>query len=160
MNRTHELLLNILDDAFNGSGWQGPHNLFNTVEELTLDQITFSSRQEGYNVWQIILHCAYWKWFVRKVLVGEEAGEFPRAPADFPSLPSVRNIETWKADLDFLLVEHRATREAVAGFPRDNLWDIVPRGEKKTPYIKYIYGVAAHDVYHTGQIRNMGVPGI
>jgi hypothetical protein len=160
MDSMKELLVDILDDAFNGEGWQGPNNLVNTVENLTLEQLTFSSPYEGYSIWQIVLHCAYWKWFVRKILVGEKAGEFPRSPEDFPSLPSVRNMVIWRKDFELLLGEHRLIREAVEGFPNDAWWDIVPGQKSDRAYIKYVYGVAAHDIYHTGQIRNMGIPNL
>ncbi len=158
MERLQELLVNVLDDGFSSKGWQGPSNLVNTVENLTLDQLTFPSPHEGYSIWQIALHCAYWKWYVRKILVGQEAGDFQRSPADFPSLPTVINLETWQKDLDLLLAEHRSMIKAVEEFPLQKWWDIAPGEKVKRPYVKFVYGVAAHDIYHTGQIRNMGVP--
>ncbi|HUV06825.1 MAG TPA: DinB family protein [Spirochaetia bacterium] len=160
MEKINELLANILDDAFNGSGWQGPDNLVGTVENATLDQLLYPSPHEGYCIWQIVLHCAYWKWFVLKILNSQKAGEFPRSPADFPSLPGVRNLETWRKDLRLLIDGHNTMQEVVRGFPVESLWKIAPNQNKDLPYVKYVYGVAAHDIYHTGQIRNMGVPNI
>jgi uncharacterized damage-inducible protein DinB len=160
MDSLQELLVNILDDGFSGKGWQGPSNLVNTVENLTLDQLTFSSSHEGYSIWQIALHCVYWKWYVRKILVGQEAGNFQRSPADFPSLPTVINLETWQKDFDLLLAEHSSIIKAVKEFPRQEWWDIAPGEKVKRPFVNFVYGVAAHDIYHTGQIRNMGVPNL
>ncbi len=160
MDKLQKLLVDMLDDGFGGKGWQGPSNLVNTVENLSLEQLTFSSPHEGYSIWQIVLHCAYWKWYVRKILVGSAAEDFRGSPADFPSLPTVINLETWRRDFDLLLAEHRLIIKAVEEFPQQKWWDIAPGQKVKRPYIKFVYGVAAHDVYHTGQIRNMGIPGI
>jgi hypothetical protein len=160
MSTISRLLVNILDDAFNGSGWQGPDNLVNTVEKLTLEQLIHPSPHEGYTIWQIVLHCAYWKWAVLRTLVGEKAGGFPRLPEDFPSLPEERSLEKWREDFQLLLEQHEAVRNVVLEFPESEWWEVPPKVSNAVPHIKRVYGLAAHDVYHTGQIRNMGIPNL
>ena len=160
MENISKLLVDILDDAFEGAGWHGPHNLINTIGGLTLDKLVFPSPHEGYCIWQIVLHCAYTKWNARKVLIGDRAEAFDRSPADFPSLPTVRSMETWRKDLALLNVQHAELRQVVRDFPSELLWKNATGQEKDQANVKYIYGVAAHDIYHTAQIRNMGIPGL
>ena len=49
----------------------------------------------------------------------------------------------WKDDLRLLAEEHRALMDAVR----------TASAAKLRTYERQIYGVAAHDVYHTGQIQ-------
>jgi hypothetical protein len=107
-----------------------------------------------------VLHCAYWKWAVLRTLVGEKAGGFPRLPEDFPSLPEELSSKKWEEDLQLLLDQHESVRKAVLDFPESDWWEVPPGVSNSMPHIKRVYGLAAHDVYHTGQIRNMGIPGL
>lgn len=152
-----QTLLSCLDDAFDGEAWHGP-NLYGTLANLDLEQMTYDNTVEGFSVWQIALHCAYWKWYVRKLLSNRDVPAFQRSADDWPAVPDNHTLENWKRDIDFLVEEHRLLRQSVVEFPDNRLPDIVEG--KSLSYLKHIYSVAAHDVYHTAQIRNMGVPRI
>jgi hypothetical protein len=160
MKNTTELLLDIIDDAFDRIGWQGPMNLKNTIEQLTLEQLIYNKTTEGYCAWQIVLHCAYWKWVVAGLLSDSTPADFPRAPKDFPTLPEEPNESDWKKDFNLLLEQHMLVRKAVLQFPEEKWFEITKPPHDPMTYIKRVYGLAAHDVYHTAQIRNMGIPGI
>ena len=56
-----------------------------------------------------------------------------------------------KADIRLLVEEHRLLREAIAGFPARRLNAKAP--ESQWTYAEHIHGIAAHDLYHTGQIQ-------
>jgi hypothetical protein len=57
----------------------------------------------------------------------------------------------WKADLEVLETAHRTLRGAVTALPERQLHQR-PAGSRVTN-IALISGVAAHDVYHAGQIQ-------
>ncbi len=154
-----ELLLQMMDDAFDQKAWHG-ENLMDSLRPLAAEQAAAPSR-EGYSAWQVALHCAYWKWVTRKSLyVGGLAGEvepFARAPDDWPALPAERTQAAWERDLAFLADEHRRLRDAAAALTEEQLLAVQP-GNRYT-HGRSLYAIAAHDAYHTGMLRNMGVPG-
>ena len=152
-----ELLLGMTDDAFDGEGWHGP-TLLGTIRGLSLEQIVRPSAYEGCTVWAVALHCAYWKWAVRRRICPDDLDAFRREPEDWPALPDSRLAADWEADLALLIEEHYLLREAICRFPLEKLGATEERG--RIPCRKYIYGAAAHDVYHAAQIRNMGVAGL
>jgi hypothetical protein len=155
-----ELLIDVLDDAFDRVGWQGPMNLVNTLKPLSLEQLAYTETTAGYTIWGVVLHCAYWKWVVTDLLWGHTLKAFPRSPKDFPALPGELTEAAWRRDFDLLLEQHRLLKEAVTTFPEERWREISMPPDDPMTYAKRVYGVAAHDVYHTAQIRNMGVPEI
>ena len=157
MDELKRLFLAMIDEAFDQDAWYGP-NLWNTLKGLSLEQATYTSTYEGYSAWKVVLHCAYWKWDTRKNLCGHPIPEFPRGPEDWPRPAEDRSLASWKADLEFLREEHRLLRECIQEFPEEKLLRIDERHHY--PFARHLYGIASHDVYHTAQIRNMGIPGV
>jgi hypothetical protein len=160
MIKIDELLIDIIDDAFNKIAWQGPMHLINIIEQLSFDQIIYSATTEGYCVWQLVLHCAYWKWNVANLLVNGKLDEFPRKPDDFPYLPEIKSVTNWEKDYNLLIEQHRLVKKIILEFPEERWWEITKPPYDQMTYIKRGYGLAAHDVYHTAQIRNMGIPNL
>ena len=147
-------LIDHLDSVFYGKAWHGAA-LLPTIEKFPLVPAAIED-DEGYSAWKLTLHCAYWKYDVRRRLVLEGTKPtFGRKPRDFPRLPEDITEETWKADKDFLEKEHRRLRTAVLALPDKLLDEKPPRGS--FTYAGYILGAASHDVYHTAHIRNLGV---
>jgi hypothetical protein len=117
--------LEMLDNVCLRSGWHGP-SLVPTLRKLGLDDLVYDATYEGYTAWGIALHCAYWKYRVRRRLVdlvSEESAppRFPRSPADWPALPQERSEANWRADLDLLLAEHAALKDVIARVPEAKL---------------------------------------
>jgi hypothetical protein len=134
------LLLEILDCGFNKTSWHGP-NLASSFRGL--DPKTAAKHVHGRkSVWQQVLHAAYWKQRVLNKLAGTQ--RFSRAGSNWPKLPEPVTASAWKEDQQLLHEIHRKLREAVASLD----------SHKLTPKLKrMIYGIAAHDVYHAGQIK-------
>jgi hypothetical protein len=154
-----ELLLQLTDDAFDHKGWHG-ENLMDTLRSLTAEQAAAPSR-EGWTAWQVALHCAYWKWVTRKSLyIGGLTGAvepFARVPDDWPERPAAATTAAWERDLSFLAEEHRRLRDAALQLTDEQLLAVQPGNS--FPHARSLCAIAAHDAYHTGMIRNMGVPG-
>jgi hypothetical protein len=133
-------LVEILDAGFDEPSWHGP-NLANSFRGL--DPKTAAKQVHGRkSVWEQVLHAAYWKQRVLNKLIGTQ--KFPRTGSNWPHLPSTITTRAWKQDQQLLHDIHRQLREAVAALDIRNL----------SPKLrKMIYGAAAHDVYHAGQIK-------
>jgi uncharacterized damage-inducible protein DinB len=144
------LLIKILDQAFNKSAWHGT-NLFGSVSRLSSAQAVWRPTPKNHNIWEIVLHTAYWKYAVRRRLTEQKRGSFPRRPSDWPKLPESLSVGSWKKDRDLLMQQHNLLRQAVLDCPSSRL-NAVSRTSKWT-LAQVIYGVASHDLYHAGQIQ-------
>ncbi|MFH1416743.1 MAG: DinB family protein [Planctomycetota bacterium] len=145
-----ELLLNNLDDAYDDKGWHGP-TLRAVSRAVPLRQAVWRPQPKRHNIAEIVVHAAYWKYAVRRRLRGDKRGSFPLKGSDWFVMPASLSEEAWRTYLKLLDAEHRILREAVANLPPARLHKTPERS--KVSYAKLIYGVAAHDLYHTGQIR-------
>ncbi|SRR6266851_7778308 len=132
-----DLLLRMLDEAFQRKAWHGT-NLRGSLRGVTAEEARWKPGPERHNIWELTLHCGYWKYAVRRRLTGKKRGTFPRRGSNW--LPPG---EKWDDDLLLLSQEHRALLDAVRNASAQNL----------RTHERLIYGVAAHDAYHTGQIQ-------
>ena len=145
-----EHLLGLLDEAYNRAAWHGP-NLRGSVRGLTAREAALSPRTGRHNIWEIVVHAAYWKYTVRRRLLGEKRGSFSLPGSNWFVRPLDRSEKAWRADVSLLEREHQRLKEAVSSFQPENL-DRPARGSK-TLARRLIAGIAFHDVYHAGQIQ-------
>jgi hypothetical protein len=139
----------LLDYGFDRPAWHGP-NLRGALRGLSAELAARRPAAGRHCIWELALHCAYWKYAACRRLTGEGArGSFPRRPSNFPRLPERPDAAAWAADLALLDETHRRLRAAVAAFPERRLSEDLG----KTSALRLIGGIAAHDVYHAGQIR-------
>jgi uncharacterized damage-inducible protein DinB len=144
-----KLLLALLDEAYDRTAWHGP-NLRGALRGLPAEKAAWKPAPGRNSVWQLALHCAYWKYAVCRRLTGAGArGSFPRRPSNWPELPVRCDAASWKQDLALLDEQHRLLREAVVTFSAGRLSG--RRGASTAA--RLIYGIAAHDLYHAGQVR-------
>ena len=144
------LLLRLLDESYEKSAWQGP-NLRGALRGVGAGEAAWRPGAGRHSIWELAVHAAYWKYAVRRMLTGEKRGTFPEKGSNWFARPVSPTERAWKTDLAMLDAEHRKLRAAVAALPRAALRR-KPRGSKRTADT-LIYGVASHDVYHTGQIQ-------
>ncbi len=144
------LLLSIIDEAYEKKAWHGP-NLRGSLKGVTARTAAWRPARGRHNIWEIVIHAAYWKYAVRRRLLGEKRGSFPLKGSNWIACASSGNEVEWKKELMLLHEVHRAMREAVAGLQKKDLYVQAP-GSKVTN-VRTIYGIAAHDLYHAGQIQ-------
>lgn len=138
-----DVLLANLDSAYDRKGWHGT-TLRGALRGLSVGQVAWRPQGRRHNIWELALHCAYWKYAVRRRLTGEKRGSFVRKGSNWFASDDV-DEKSWLAVVDVLDDEHRQLRAAIESLPSRVLGDA-----KKLPMI---YGIAAHDLYHTGQIQ-------
>jgi DinB family protein len=144
------MLLQVLDEAFVAKGWQGT-TLSGAVRGLSARQALWRPRPGRHNVWELVLHTAYWKHVVRERVTGGPRTAFPRGPRNFPRLPARPDAAAWRADLALLKRQHQLLTAAVRRLPPARL--AVRVGKSPWVVAEQIFGIAAHDLYHTGQIQ-------
>lgn len=143
------VLLALVDEAYDRPGWHGP-NLRGAIRGLAPAAAAWCPEGGTNSIWRVVLHCAYWKYAVRRRLTGEgKRGSFARKGSNWFPLPEPADAAAWKADVALLDAEHRALRDVIAGLSAARL------GERAGghPVARLVYGIAAHDLYHAGQVR-------
>lgn len=145
-----DLLLEVVDQAFDRKGWHGT-TLRGSLRGLTSEEALWRPGPGRHNIWELAVHAAYWKYAVRRRLVGGATGSFPLKPSNWPAVPDNPNAAAWKRDIRLLEAEHRLLRDAVRTLPAAKLSALSPQGV--WTMAEEIHGVAAHDLYHTGQIQ-------
>ena len=143
-------LLALLDEAFDRRSWHGT-NLKGSIRGMTATQAAWRPRPGRHNVWEIVGHAAYWKYAVRRRLAGASRGSFPLRGSNWFPTPRPANDAAWRRSTALLADEHRQLREAVADLRPSNLSKRL-RGSEITCEA-LVRGVAAHDLYHAGQIQ-------
>ena len=143
------VLLAALDEAFDRKAWHGT-NLRGSLRGLSAAQAASRPAAGRHNIWEIALHAAYWKYAVRRTITGAKRGSFPYRGSNWFPRPDA-DAALWRNDLELLRSEHHLLRAAVAGLPAERLSD--PSAKKRYTVVALIRGVAAHDVYHAGQIQ-------
>ncbi|MBX3394150.1 MAG: DinB family protein [Phycisphaerae bacterium] len=145
-----ELLLEMIDDAFGGKAWHGP-NLRGILRGLTAAEASARPAGVRHSIAELVIHCGYWKYAVRRRLRGDKRGSFPFKGSNWFVLPDSLDDKTWRSILKLLDSEHAGLRAAVAEVAPRRLGIRLPGSEVR--YRKLIHGIASHDVYHAGQIR-------
>jgi hypothetical protein len=143
-------LLAIVDRAYDKRSWHGT-NLRGSLRGLTLGRVSWRPGRERHNIWEIVVHAAYWKYVVRRRLTDERHGSFPVKGSNWFSRDARMGERAWKDDVTLLERTHRALRLAIEEMSRRNLHRALP-GSTVTPF-ELIAGIAAHDLYHAGQIQ-------
>jgi hypothetical protein len=144
MDNSVVMLLDLLDEAFDKKSWHGP-NLRGSIRGVTAKQAAWRPDGDRHNIWELTLHAAYWKYVVRRRLTGEKRGSFVLAGSNFFERPkdgAKATEEGWKAEVQILISEHLQLRAAVSQVTKPS-----------SAQAHLIRGVAAHDLYHAGQIR-------
>ncbi|MGE0359684.1 MAG: DinB family protein [Vicinamibacterales bacterium] len=145
-----DVLLALLDEAYDHRSWHGT-NLRGALRGLTPATAAWRPGPARHNIWELVVHAAYWKYAVRRRLSGEPRGSFALAGSNFWARPIEGTAREWRADLRLLADEHRQLRAVIAAFPPAR-W---PRRAAGSPftYAALARGAAAHDLYHAGQIQ-------
>ena len=148
---THETLSAtlLLDEGFDKAAWHGP-NLLGTLRGLSVPELLYRPRKDGHNAWELALHCAYWKYAVRNRLLAGKRNTFPLGGSNFFRRDKGATLADWKADLALLRVQHKALQATVLSLDPRSYGDRVP-GTRHTVR-RMVLGIAAHDIYHAGQI--------
>src|SRR5579871_3439658 len=93
-----QLLLDQLDQAFNKRSWHGP-NLRGSIRGLDASTAAWRPGKDRHSIGEIVVHAAYWKYAVRRRLLGEKRGSFPEKGSNWFPRPQVLSEAAWQQDI-------------------------------------------------------------
>jgi len=137
-------ILALIDEAFDKTSWHGP-NLRGSIRGVDAGLAAWRPAPGRHNIWELTLHAAYWKYAVRRRLTGEKRGRFVLKGSNFFARPMDPSEAAWKADVEILINEHCDLRRVLV--------ELTPARWQEPKALRLIRGIAAHDLYHAGQIR-------
>ena len=143
-------LLQSIDEAFDRRSWHGT-NLRGAIRGLDARQAAWRPGRGRHNVFELVLHAAYWKYAVRRRLTGEKRGSFALAGSNWFPSPARPTEGEWKKAVAFLVEEHRRLRAVIAGLGAPDLVRVAKGG--RVSHRRLLRGIVAHDLYHAGQIQ-------
>jgi uncharacterized damage-inducible protein DinB len=150
MDAEIRLLLALVDEAYDTRSWHGT-NLRGSIRGLTYRDAVWRPGRGRHNIWEIVVHTAYWKYTIRRRLLGERRGSFALRGSNWFVRDGRVAQAQWAEDVALLGNEHRSMREAIAQL---NAGDLRRKGAGGTlPLGFLIRGIASHDLYHAGQIQ-------
>ena len=146
-------LLGVIDRAYDKRSWHGT-NLRGSIRRLSAAEVARRPARGRHNIWEIVVHAAYWKYVVRRRLMGDKRGGFEVEGSNWferPARSTRLDAAQWAEDVRLLDRTHAALRSAVEQVPVRSLHARI-RGSTETNF-NLIAGIAAHDLYHAGQIQ-------
>ncbi len=143
------LLVENLEEAFRRRAWHGT-NLMGALRGLAVAEALWRPAPDRHNIWELAVHCGYWKYAVWRRLTGAAKGSFPLAGSNF--FPRKQGtLAEWRSDLRLLRRCHLDLLQAVEAVRPGRLAHRLPGSRFTTAQV--IRGAAAHDLYHAGQIQ-------
>jgi hypothetical protein len=143
-------LLLIIDQAYDHQSWHGT-NLRGSIRRVSASDAAWRPGAGRHNIWELVVHAAYWKYAVKRRLTGEQRGSFPLKGSNWFPREGAPNETAWRADVAILETTHESLRDAIEKLPERAL-DARPKGSNVSNFA-VISGIAAHDLYHAGQIQ-------
>jgi DinB superfamily len=150
-----EQLLALVEEGFQKAAWHGP-NLRSALRGVTPEEALWRPAKGRHNIWEIVVHAAFWKYTVTRRLTGGRKQDFPEKGRNWfvrngAQVTNGQAIEHWKSDLALLTKSHQKLCDAIRGLKESELMRST-RVNRQTA-LRNIVGVAMHDVYHAGQIQ-------
>jgi uncharacterized damage-inducible protein DinB len=145
-----DAMLVAIDEGFERKAWHGP-NLRGAIRGLDPAVACRRPAKGRHTIWELVVHAAYWKYAVRRRLVGDKRGSFAFTGSNWFSRPEEANRAAWQQDVALLVDEHRRLVEVARAVDPRRLHQAAP-GRRVTPAV-LLRGIAFHDVYHAGQIQ-------
>lgn len=145
-----EQLLDLLAEAFDRKSWHGP-NLRGSIRRVIASDAARVAGPGRKSIAEIVLHAAYWKYTVRRRILGEARGSFPLKGSNWFAIPAPYSEAAWGAAAKLLDEQHRLLMAAVEGLSPADLNRVTPGGTYPIGFV--VRGIALHDVYHAGQIQ-------
>ena len=143
-------LLFLIEQSYNKKDWHGT-NLRGSIRGLSAREAAWRPGTSRHNIWEIMVHCAYWKYVVRRRILGEKRGSFPLKGSNWFQRSADLSEQAWREDIKLLESCHRSLLDAVSQLNPGEL-SSSPAGSKVSN-LAIIVGIASHDVYHAGQIQ-------
>jgi hypothetical protein len=139
-------LLALLDESFDHAAWHGP-TLRGALRGVNEREASWRPAPRHHNIWELAVHATYWAYAAHRRITRGDRGGFGEKGSNWFVRPAPGH--RWRDDLRRLVEQHRQLRASIATLSRRDLERLV-RGR---PLAHVIRGIAAHNLYHAGQIQ-------
>ena len=120
------LLLRLVDEGYDKKAWHGP-NLKGSIRRVTAAEAAWRPSQQRHSIAENVVHCAYWKYAVRRRLTGEKRRSFSLKGSNWFAIASPLGEAGWKEYTTLLDREHlalhrrspRSRRSGSTSFPKE-----------------------------------------
>jgi len=145
------LLLQMLEESYRLPNWNET-NLSSALRRVSPHMAGWTPPHAKRSIADIVVHCAYWKYALRRRLTGEKRGSFPLKGSNWFKINSPITRPQWSEYVAMLENEHEQLCDKIRTSPR-KLTNAKPRDGGKWSSVQRIFWLAIHDGYHTGQIN-------
>jgi hypothetical protein len=142
-------LLAAIDQAYDRKSWHGT-NLRGSILRVSPELAAWRPGPGRHNIHELVVHAAYWKYTVLRRLSGARRGSFPLPGSNWFEREGPDEA-AWRGDVALLGRIHKELRAAVAALSPHMLTRNLPSSKVTRAWL--ISGIAAHDLYHAGQIQ-------
>ncbi len=153
-NNQVEWLSEMMEVAFQKKKGLWAASLLDAIEGLTPEQASWKpKKKDARSIWEIVNHVALWKDVMTKRLGGVPREKVdPLMKVSWLPIKAVSAAE-WKQSVNGLTSRHKAFVKILTTLTMKDLER--PTAQAKVNWGYHIYGVLAHDCYHTGQILTL-----
>lgn len=151
-NQHIEWLIKAMEKAFQKDKGFWADSLLDAIDGLTAEQAAWKPRQQGTrSIWEIVRHVAFWKNAIVRNLERKPWADV----SEHKGWPPVTEASeaAWAETVEQLENLHGALIQCVSQLQDESLDKPFP-GEEE-PLREDLFGLIAHDSYHTGQILTL-----
>jgi len=129
--------------------WHGGPTFDGVLDGVGAEMASWQPGAGRHTIWALSLHMAYWKYAVRRRIMGLPEDGFPRSPDNFPELVHPLTEEDWSRDRALCEQENDALIALVKTLEETRLQEPCP-GDYRVA--DQLFGIAMHDAHHVAQI--------
>jgi hypothetical protein len=143
-------LLGMVRRGYDVASWHGP-NLKGALRGVGPAEAGWRAGPGRHSIAENALHAAYWKYVVRRRMLGQPRGSFARTGSNWFAVAGPLSAAGWKEIRALLDEEQRQLLAAVEVFDPGR-WEERPAASRFS-FAETVEGVAFHDIYHAGQVQ-------
>lgn len=148
--KLNSFYLSLIDEAYFRQAWHGP-NMKSALKGVTAEDALKRPAEGRHNIYEIVVHSAYWLRSVINRIKRDKSVEFPHKGSNWFESPVSLNEKEWQKEKKLLKDLHEKLYNLIKNL---NEGDFEKPGENSKQIAgKLITGIAMHDIYHVGQIQ-------
>ena len=149
-------MIALLNEIYFGPAWHGP-SVKDALDGVTAHAAVQKLHPSRNSIWELVLHLAHGRHLLIERVNNAPSPAFPRAIRTpwWPSLNYETNDAAWQNDLQLLDEYHAKLIDAVTAATPAQLARVPSRGDQSIE--QQLIGLAVHDGYHAGQIRQLAL---
>jgi len=149
-------MIALLNEIYFGPAWHGP-SVKDALDGVTAHAAVQKLHPSRNSIWELVLHLAHGRHLLIERVNNAPSPAFPRgirAPW-WPTLNYETNDTAWQKDLQLLDEYHAKLVDTVTAATPAQLARVPSPGDQSIE--QQLIGLAVHDSYHAGQIRQLAL---